>query len=148
MLELLLEWSPLIWLGLAVVLAIAEAASFQLVAIWFALGSVGAGIFALSGSSFTVQTIAFLVVSAGSLIATRPFVTKILKVKSIKTNADSIIDTIGVVVETIDNVSAVGRVHINGLDWTARSEDGDIIERDERVLIKSIQGVKVIVVRV
>lgn len=148
MLELLLELSPLLWLGLAVALAIAEAATFQLVAIWFALGSVGAGIVSLMGKSFTVQFIVFFIISIISLIATRPFITKILKIKSVKTNADSIIGTVGVVVEMIDNVSATGRVHINGLDWTARSDDGEIIEADERVLIKSIQGVKVIVERV
>ena len=37
---------------------------------------------------------------------------------------------------------------VGGLDWSARSEDGEIIEVDDKVLIKSIDGVKLIVEKI
>ena len=55
---------------------------------------------------------------------------------------------IGVVVEEIDNDRAQGRVYVNGLDWSARSEEGEILEKGEKVLIKAIEGVKVLVERI
>lgn len=35
-----------------------------------------------------------------------------------------------------------------GLDWSARSEEGEILEKGEKVLIKAIEGVKVLVERI
>lgn len=148
MFENISTWAPLFWLILAIALGIIEAASFQLVAIWFAVGSAFAIFPAMVGAGIWVQFAVFAVISILCLLFTRPFVKKVLKVKAVKTNADTIIGTIGIVVEDIDNVANTGRVHINGLDWTARSDDGDFIVKDERVLIKAIQGVKVMVERV
>ena len=55
---------------------------------------------------------------------------------------------IGVVTERIDNVEERGRVLVDGINWAARSEDGDGIEQSERVVVKKIEGAKVIVERV
>ena len=40
---------------------------------------------------------------------------------------------------------ATGEVTLNGMDWTARSEDGSVIEEGKRVTVVSVQGVKLIV---
>ena len=37
---------------------------------------------------------------------------------------------------------------VNDLDWAARSDDGVPIDVNEKVLIKAIEGVKVIVERI
>ncbi len=47
----------------------------------------------------------------------------------------------------IDNDRAQGRVYVNGLDWSARSEEGEILERGKS-LDKAIEGVKVLVERI
>ena len=142
------QLSAAFWLVLAIVLGVVEVSTFSLVSIWFALGAVVAILPAALGASFSVQCVVFVLVAVITMVCTRPFLKKVLKVRRVKTNADSIVGTIGIVVQQIDNAASKGRVHINGLDWTARSEDGDIIEADERVLIKAIEGVKVIVERI
>ena len=138
------QWLPLFWLILAIVLGVVEAASVQLMAIWFAVGAV---VSIIPAVSLPVQFIVFVVVSTILLIATRPLAKKFLSVKKTKTNSDRVIGKVGVVVHKIDNTLEEGRVLVSGLDWSARSEDGKIIEEKEQVIVKRIDGVKVIVER-
>ena len=39
---------------------------------------------------------------------------------------------------------AKGKVSVNGMEWTARSVDGSIIEAAEIVTVKEVSGVKLI----
>ena len=55
---------------------------------------------------------------------------------------------VGIVTQPIENISGNGRVLVNGLEWAARSDDGTPISEKENVLIKSIEGVKVIVEKI
>lgn len=146
--QVLLQWMPLIWLLIAVLLGIAEASTAQFIAIWFALGAVSAIIPAAMGLSLQVQLIVFIAVSTLALALTRRFVKKVLNIKPVATNADSMIGRIGVVTEEINNLNGHGRVMLSGLSWAARSEDEAPIAEGERVLVKAIEGVKVIVERI
>ena len=51
------------------------------------------------------------------------------------------------VVEEINNIKGQGAVKLNGLVWTARSENDEIIQADEIVTFKKIDGNKAIVIR-
>lgn len=136
---------PLIWLAVALLLLIIEAATVQMVCIWFCVGAVCAVITALLGGSVTVQVIVFAVVSVLALVFTRRFVRDVLKVKKTPTNADSVIGATGLVLEEINNEAETGRVHVEGLDWTARTGDGSIIPAGATVSVTAIAGVKLIV---
>ena len=142
------SWLPAIWLAAAFLFGIFEAATVQLVAIWFAVGSLAALVPAMLGGPFWLQFVTFTAASVLSLAMTRPLVAKVLRVRKTPTNADRIVGMIGVVTERIDNVEERGRVLVDGINWAARSEDGDGIEQSERVVVKKIEGAKVIVVRV
>ncbi len=142
------QFMPLVWLLFAIILGILEASTVQLVAIWFAVGAIAAIIPALLGGPLWLQFAVFIAVSTLSLAMTRPFMEKVLHHRKIHTNADSLIGQIGVVIDDIDNIKGRGRVLISGLDWAAVSEDGQIIETDQQVLIKKIEGVKLIVEKI
>lgn len=134
------------WLGLLLLFIILEAATVALTCIWFALGSLAALISAaIAPDLWWLQILWFIVVSAVSLIATRPLVRKHLNTKKAPTNADRVLDMEGVVREKIDNLSAAGIVFVDGKLWTARSENGETIEKDTLVTIHRIEGVKLIV---
>lgn len=137
---------PLIWLAVALLLLIVEAATVQMVCIWFCVGALFAVFAALLGASVGVQVLIFVVVSGLALAFTRKFVKNVLKVKKVPTNADRVVGEIGIVLEEINNIEEAGRVRVNGLDWSARSEDGRIVKQGAAVLVKAISGVKVIVV--
>ena len=140
----------IVWLCVMVGLAILEGVTVQLVAIWFIPGAFLC--FALSMfdlvTDVTLQIVIFFVVSAVALIATRPLVKKWRnKQRAEPTNLDRVIGAQGVVKQRIDNLADEGRVHAAGLDWAARSLDDNPIEEGERVVVKRIDGVKLLVER-
>ncbi len=135
----------IIWLAIAVVLFIIEGLSVQLVCIWFAVGAVASMFTSALGAPFGVQLLVFLITSIVVLLVGRPFFKKRLDLKKTATNADVVIGMEGLTLEEIDNGLQAGRVHANGLDWTARSADGSIIPARQRVMVLKIDGVKLIV---
>ena len=139
------NWYAVAWVVIAVVLIAMEALTFQMVAIWFALGALVALIPALMHAGIEVQVIVFLAVSAVTLVATRPLVNKVLKVRKTPTNADRVIGQTAVVTEQIDNLSGTGQVNVAGQIWSARSAHDVVIPRETEVRVLKISGVKVIV---
>ncbi|WP_312693530.1 NfeD family protein [Caproiciproducens sp.] len=136
---------PYFWLAVVIIAAVVEGLTAQLVSIWFVAGGVGALIANLCGAGFWVQTLVFVAVTALTLMITRPLVKKLMNFKKEETNADRYIGKKGIVIAEINNTLGVGQVNVLGSIWTARSEDDSVIKIGEHVLIKSIQGVKLIV---
>ncbi|MCR5484965.1 MAG: NfeD family protein [Clostridiales bacterium] len=136
-----------VWIVLLVVLIIVEAATAQMVTIWFAVGALAALLANIFGAELWLQFALFAVVSAISLALTRPIVKKMTK-RSVKpTNADRAIGQDAVVLETINNLESTGQASVNGAVWTARSSDNSVIEKGETVTVDRIEGVKIIVSR-
>ena len=140
--------SAFLWLAAAIILAIVEANTVQLVSIWFAVGALAAMVPAIIGMDFTAQFAVFTVVSILVLAITRPFVKKKLTVQKTETNSRALIGKVGKVIQPIDNLQSQGRVMVEDMDWSARSENGEPIDVGEEVLIKEIQGVKLIVEKI
>lgn len=133
------------WLGAAVVFALIEAFTVQLVSIWFAGGALAAFAGCAANAPEPWQWVIFAGVSLLLLSVTKPAVKRLTKNQTEKTNIDAQIGKITVVTETIDNISEKGAVKLGGLYWTARSGDGSVIEKEEKVRIKAVEGVKLIV---
>lgn len=140
------EFTMLIfWIVLLIVLIVVEAVTAQMVTIWFAAGAVAAIAAELLGAQVWLQWTVFIVVSVIALVATRPLVRKLTKTRVQPTNADRVIGQAAVVTEEIDNIAAKGQVSVGGAVWTARSSDGSVIGKDEKVTVENIEGVKLIV---
>ena len=140
--------SAFLWLAAAIILAIVEANTVQLVSIWFAVGALAAMVPAIIGMDFTAQFAVFTGVSILVLAITRPFVKKKLTVQKTETNSRALIGKVAKVIQPIDNLQSQGRVMVEDMDWSARSENGEPIDVGEEVLIKEIQGVKLIVEKI
>ena len=136
-----------LWLAIMVSLAVLEAVTTQLVSIWFALGALFALIACLLHAPLWLQILLFAVVSAASLVLTRPLVHKMTKGKQVHTNADRVIGMEGVVTQDIQNMQAQGLVKVNGAEWSARSADDTDIPSGSQVTVQRIEGVKLIVVQ-
>lgn len=134
-----------VWIALTVAFIIIEAATTQLLTIWFATGSAAAIIAALLDASVLVQCIVFVAVSLVALAVTRPLVKKLTKNKFSPTNADRFIGETAVVTEDINNIEQTGLVKLQGTVWTARSADNTEIAKGEKVTVEKIEGVKLIV---
>ena len=135
----------LFWIAALVVFLVVEAISAGLVSIWFAAGALAALICALLHGPVWLQAIWFVVVSGVTLILTRPLVKKYVNAKSVATNADRNIGRTAVVTERIDDLAGTGAVKLDGVLWTARSSGGEPIETGTTVVVREIQGVKLMV---
>ena len=136
------------WVAALVVFLIVEAVTAGLVSIWFVFGSLVALICAALGAAVWLQIFWFVIVSVATLVLTRPLVKRYVDSRSVATNADRSIGRAAVVTERIDNLAATGAVKLDGVVWTARSTDDAVaIEADERVTVRAIEGVKLIVER-
>ncbi len=135
----------MLWAGVMIVTALIELASVQLVSIWFSAAALITFVVTMFDIPLWAQLIIFVAASLILLIATRPLVKKFLHQKAVATNADQNLGQVGVVVQTIDNLLGEGRVAVGGLDWSARSADGSVIEKGCEVVVQKIEGVKVIV---
>ncbi len=133
------------YLILFVVLLIVEALTSGFVSIWVSLASLVTCVFAyFFPQMYWAQILLCIAVSLVLIILTKPFVNKV-KAKKTNTNFDRLIGETAVVTDDIDNLEAQGSVKVNGLVWTARSEDGNKIEKNKKVKIQKIEGVKLIV---
>ena len=134
------------WLILFVILLIIEILTMGLTTIWFAGGALVAFILAYVGFGLPVQIIVFLLVSIALLVLTRPIAMKFFNQERQKTNAESLIGQKAVVLEKIDTLHGTGRAEVNGMEWSAKTDDAEeTIEAGEVVVIAGIQGVKLIV---
>lgn len=133
------------WAALIVVFLIVEGLTAGLASIWFALGSVAALVSAFLGAPVWLQITLFVIVSALTLIFTRPLARKYVNKRIEPTNADRLIGASATVTERIDNIAAKGYVKAGGRLWPARSKSGEPIEKDTVTVVRSIEGIKLIV---
>lgn len=67
----------LVWLIGVVVFAIIEAVTYQMVSVWFSIGSIGAFLIAYAGLGLNVQLIVFTAISIVMLLLLRPISMKL-----------------------------------------------------------------------
>ncbi len=138
----------LMWLVALILFGIAEAATVGLVSIWFAVGAAVAMIVSALGGPIWLQVLLFLAVSVVLLALLRPFANRVSNPNKQATNADRHIGQRALVMEEINNLTDTGAVKLDGVVWSARSEQGEIISVGRLIEVKRIAGVKLYVAEV
>ncbi len=134
------------WLVVIVAFVAIELNTMALTTIWFAGGALAAFFAAYAGFSIKAQLVVFLIVSLIMLIFTRPFASKFINKGTVKTNAAGLVGKKARVTAEINNPLSQGAAVVGGQEWTARTEEDDlIIPVGSMVRIKEIRGVKLIV---
>lgn len=138
-------YMPFVWIGIAVTALVLEAASSQLVSIWFSLGAAGGAISCIFTENVIIQFSVFLIVTVLSLALTRPLVKRI-KQKSVKvkTNLDRVIGCEATLTKPITR-DCDGELKVMGDYWTAVSRNGKEIESGARVKVLEINSTKLVV---
>ncbi|WAW15507.1 NfeD family protein [Peptostreptococcus equinus] len=144
----------IIWIIIAIAFGIIEAATLSLTMIWFSIGAVAAIITSYFTDNILIQLFVFAIVSGVFLYFATKKLIKIDRDKNnthwagIDTNADAFIGKKGYVVKTI-SPKEFGIVKVKGEEWTAVSLDQEqTIESDQEIIVRGIQGVKLIVEKV
>ena len=132
-----------VWLSLAIVLAIIEMSTVNLVSIWYVISSIIAMITSLFIDNVVIQVAIFVLGGTLLLLLTKDAIKKIMPEK-IKTNIDRIIDMEGIVTEKITKKTP-GEVKVDGKRWTAVANE--TIPVDTTVKILEINSTKLKVKR-
>ena len=135
------------WLGIAVVLGLAELASLDFTLLMLAAGAItAAGVGALFPHLLWLQIVVGLVTAAAMLGAIRPLlVRKMHHTGELKTGSAHVIGRSGVVVKEI-HPDGGGSIRLNGELWTARPYDEvSTIAPGTRVEVMSIDGATAVV---
>lgn len=131
------------WLVLTVIFLIVEASTVGIVSAWFAAGALCAMGAALLEWKLWIQVVVFVVVSVILLLSLRPILRKYFTPKLTRTNVDAVIGTRGLIIEAVDNLEGTGRIKLGGMEWSARSTNGQKIPVGTLAKVDKIEGVKV-----
>ena len=121
-----------IWLAIAVILAVLEMSTVNLVSIWYIISSLVAMIISLFTNNIIIQISIFVLLGTLLLISTKDLVKKILPDK-VKTNIDRIIGMEGIVTVRITK-KVPGEVKVDGKRWTAVSDETIPVESTVKIL--------------
>lgn len=133
------------WIVVAIAATVLELMTpTALISIWFASGAVIALLLELLHVELVIQITAFFIVSLVTLFIVRPVAAKYLRGNTVATNADRMINEIGIVIKDIEP-NEWGEVKIKGTLWSAVDIDGKEIKKDSRVKVIAIEGAKLIV---
>ena len=130
-----------VFLGLAILLGIAEMFSLDLVLLMLALGALVGMVTALLGAGFAVSAIAAAVASVACLALVRPPLVKRLHTgPDLALGHGKLVGQQGVVTERITGMDS-GRVKLAGEIWSALPYDEtNVIEPGETVEVLEIRG--------
>ena len=127
-----------VWVIIVIILAIIEAATINVVTIWYVVSGLITIIVSFFSNNFLLQLGIFTILGTILLVTTRPILKKIIN-DNVKTNLDRIIGMTGIVTEKIDK-NTIGEVKVDGKRWSAISAKK--IDVDKVVKILEIDGVK------
>ena len=138
--------NPYWWLGIAIAMAVVEAASQGLITIWFVAGALCAFAAGFLGASLAVQIAVFLAVSIACLALLRPLALKHRRIGA--AHEATPVGLNAIVIEGIDNDALTGRIETpDHMTWAALSADGRFIEQGARVRVVEQRSVKLVVER-
>ncbi len=129
------------WLGLAVLLGVAEMFSLDLVLAMLAIGAAGGVLTSLVTDVLIVQFLVAIVTALGMLALVRPNLVRRLHTgPELRLGHTKLIGTQGIVTRTITALTP-GEVKLSGQEWTAQPYDESLtIESGETVEVLEIRG--------
>lgn len=137
-----------VWLGLAVVFGLAEAAAPGLICLWFCLGAAVSFVVSFFVPDLLVQIIVFVVSSAAMLLALRPFMRKRVKgtPEDALTNADTYVGREVLVTQGIPaGAGRTGRVKLADVSWLARTADASALASGTRARVSAVESTVLVV---
>ncbi|MGL4394080.1 MAG: NfeD family protein [Brevinema sp.] len=133
------------WWGVALVLFILELITPTTILIFPSIAALVTGVFAMKFDSLFAQVIIFFGLTTLLFAMIRPFIKKNTSPNNYQSGRDALIGKEVRVIETIDNTKDQGKVKISADIFPARSVDNVIIPEGSLVIVKEIQGIKLLV---
>lgn len=132
------------WVGVAVVLAVVELMSLDLVLLMFAIGALGAAVVAGLDGPIWLALLVFAVVSTALLFLVRPrLVERLHAGPTLPTGHQGLVGREALVIEPVDSRS--GRVKLANEVWTARADGVESFDTGAEVRVIRIDGATAVV---
>ncbi|MDP8210803.1 MAG: NfeD family protein [Candidatus Stygibacter australis] len=133
----------MIWIAIGVICMIIEIFTPGFLFLSFGLGAIITGLITLTHIPLWAQLVVFIVISIILFLNLRKLSVKLTK-ETIPTNVDALMGKKGFVTEQIPEAGK-GYVKIGGETWSAISQDETMIEVNQKIVVKNIDGNKLIV---
>lgn len=144
MIDWLADHAWVTWVGIAVVLAVVELMSLDLVLLMFALGALGGAVVAGLGGPVWMSLLVFAIVSTALLFLVRPpLVERLHSGPTLQTGHQNLVGLDALVIEPVDSRS--GRVKLATEVWTARAEGDESFDTGVEVRVIRIDGATAVV---
>ncbi len=132
------------WIGVAVVLAVAEMLSLDLVLLMIAIGALAAAVAAAIGAPLWLTILVFAIVTISFLAVVRPpFVARLHAGPTLTTGHGNLVGRTAVVTEPVGEFD--GRVKLSSEIWSARTEDPEPIDVGAEVTVVRIDGATAVI---
>ena len=140
------QYMWIIWLCVFALSLIIEAATFELVSVFFSIGAIVALIMSfIEGVPYYAELIVFVLLSVISLLALRPLMKKVLKKQKRLTNVDEFVGKEVKLTKAYEQYE-FGEAKLNGLVWNVVNvNEKESIEVGKEAIIVSVSGNKLIV---
>ncbi|MCF7911004.1 MAG: NfeD family protein [Candidatus Cloacimonetes bacterium] len=133
----------MIWIAIGVICMIIEIFTPGFLFLSFGLGAIITGLVTLTHLPFWAQLIIYIVITFILFLNLRKLSSKLTK-ETIPTNVDALMGKKGFVTEQIPEAGK-GYVKIGGETWSAISHDEAMIEVNRKIVVKNIDGNKLVV---
>ena len=117
------ELTAFVWVAIAVIAGVIEAANPHLGSIFVTIGAAAAALTAFLGYGLPLEGTVFVIVSGVSLALLRKRLSGRLGGRGVPSRTDALIGRQGVVTHPIDPLLGPGRVTVSGEDWAAKSAE-------------------------
>lgn len=136
-----------LWIVLGIVFFTIEIVTPGFLFACFGVGCLSAGVVSSLSAGIELQIVSFTLMTLITFFGIRPFMLHYLSSSesNVPTNVDALIGKKGLVVEGIDPIHNKGRVIVGGENWKAVSIDDTIIEAGKEVVVKKVDGIKLVV---
>ncbi|MGA8988192.1 MAG: NfeD family protein [Aeromicrobium sp.] len=133
------------WLGIAVVLALVELLSLDLVLLMFALAALAGAVVAGLGGPLWLAIVVFIAVAVALVLLVRPpLVERLHAGPTLLTGHQALVGHTAIVVEPVGHRQ--GRVQLSGELWSARTQlESESYDTGTKVLVTRIDGASVVV---
>ena len=139
----------IVWIAVIVALIVIDVITaneaITKVSLFFIAGAFAALVLSLVQVPEILQGIVFFLIAGIAFFLLRPMIRKNVPLKLQFTNVEAIPGKYAPVTIAIDNVAGVGQIKMDGMEWSARSTDGQPIEEGTVVCVHHVEGCKAFV---
>ncbi|MBO7739060.1 MAG: NfeD family protein [Oscillospiraceae bacterium] len=139
----------IVWIAVIVALIVIDVITaneaITKVSLFFIAGAFAALVLSLVQVPEILQGIVFFLIAGIAFFLLRPMIRKNVPLKLQFTNIEAIPGKYAPVTIAIDNVAGVGQIKMDGMEWSARSTDGQPIEEGTVVCVHHVEGCKAFV---